>query len=335
MTYVDLGKTGLTISRLGFGGIPIQRIGKEDTRRLFDTLEENGINFIDTARAYTVSEEYIGYAIAGRREKFILATKSVSRTRDAMAKDIDTSLKNLGTDYIDLYQIHNATPSDLEKVSSPGGALEALTEAKKAGRIGHIGLTAHSLETFRLALDLDWVETFMFPYNIVETDAEELIKLCARRGIGFIAMKPLAGGAIRDARLALRYISSNSDVTTVIPGMYSCDEVNENYGAVNDTSPLTEDETNSISAVKGELGGLFCRRCGYCAPCTVGIAIPSVFLFDGYLTRYGLTEWASTRYAGLKVKASACIECGACEPRCPYGLPIRKMLRDAAERFEK
>lgn len=175
----------------------------------------------------------------------------------------------------------------------------------------------------------------MFPYNIVETDAEELIRMCSDRGIGFIAMKPLAGGAIRDARLALRYIAANPAVTTVIPGMYSEDEVKENDEAVNSTSPLTEDENDGISRVKGELGGLFCRRCGYCAPCTVGIAIPSVFLFDGYLTRYGLTEWATARYDGLKVKASACIDCGACEPRCPYGLPIRKMLRDAAERFEK
>lgn len=335
MTYVDLGKTGLSVSRLGFGGIPIQRIDKEGTRRLFNSLAERGINFIDTARAYTVSEECIGYAIEGRREKFVLATKSVSRTREAMAADIETSLNNLSTDYIDLYQIHNATPADLENVTSPGGALEALKEAKEAGKIGHIGLTSHSLETFRLALDLDWVETFMFPYNIVETDADELIKECSRRGIGFIVMKPLAGGAIRDARLALRYVASNPNVTTVIPGMYSTDEIAENHSAVYDQAPLTEAELDGIARVKSELGGLFCRRCGYCSPCTVGIIIPSVFLFDGYLTRYGLTDWATERYNTLKVKASACIECGACEPRCPYGLPIRQMLRDAAERFDK
>lgn len=213
MEYTTLGKTGLKISRLGFGGIPIQRIDADGTKALFDVLEGYGINYVDTARGYTVSEEYIGYAIKGRREKFILATKSMARTKEAMAADIETSLKNLGTDYIDLYQIHNASPDQLKTVMAAGGALEALYEAKKAGKIGHIGLTSHSVETFKLALTLDWVETFMFPYNIVETEVEPLIEECAKKNIAFIAMKPLAGGAIDDAKLALRYISNNPSLT--------------------------------------------------------------------------------------------------------------------------
>lgn len=334
MKYVTLGKTGLTISRLGFGGIPIQRIDADGTRKLFDSLIEHGINFIDTARGYTVSESYIGAAIDGRRDKFIIATKSMARTRDAMAADIDKSLSELRTDYIDLYQVHNASPADLNTVMGEGGALEALTEAKKAGKIRHIGLTSHSIETFKLALTLDWVETFMFPYNIVESDAEPLIAECAARGIGFIAMKPLAGGAIRDAKLALRYIASNPSATVIIPGMYSDDEVVENDDAVANSDALSADELDGIARVRGELGENFCRRCGYCAPCTVGINIPGVLLFDGYFTRYGLTEWALSRYGTLKVKASACIDCGVCETRCPYNLPIRKMLRGAAERLE-
>lgn len=333
MKYVTLGKTGLKISRLGFGGIPIQRIDSKGTVKLFDTLEAHGINFIDTARAYTVSESYIGEAIRGRRDKFILATKSMARTREAMAADIETSLSMLGTDYIDLYQIHNANPDQLKTVMAEGGALEALREAKAAGKIGHIGLTSHSVDTFKLALELDWVETFMFPYNIVESDVEPLIEKCAEKGIGFIAMKPLAGGAIDDARLALRYISANPALTVAIPGMYSAEEVAANDDAVNDVSPLSDAEIKGIERIRAILGGNFCRRCGYCAPCTAGIIIPSVFLFDGYYTRYGLTEWASVRYKELKVKASACIGCGACEKRCPYNLPIRKMLKDAAERF--
>ncbi len=333
MKYVQLGKTGLNISRLGFGGIPIQRIDADGTVKLFDTLEAHGINFVDTARAYTVSEAYIGEAIRGRREKFILATKSMARTREEMAADIETSLRNLGTDYIDLYQIHNANPAALSQVTSEGGALEALLEAKAAGKIGHIGLTSHSVETFRLMLELDWVETFMFPYNIVEHDIEPLIDECAARGIGFIAMKPLAGGAIDDASLALRYVSSNPSLTVVIPGMYSADEVAANDASVNDASPLSKDEKAGIERIRAILGGNFCRRCGYCAPCTAGIVIPSVFLFDGYLTRYGLTDWAKARYSALEVKASACIGCGICETRCPYELPIRKMLKAASEHF--
>ena len=167
MEYRILGKTGLKISRLGFGGIPIQRIDAAGTRALMLQMKEAGINYIDTARGYTVSEEYLGEALEGIREDFIIATKSMARTKEAMAADIEISLKNLRTDYIDLYQVHNATLPQLEQVMAPGGALEALLEAKAAGKIGHIGLTAHGLEVFEKALELDWVETFMFPYNIV------------------------------------------------------------------------------------------------------------------------------------------------------------------------
>ena len=169
MEYRELGKTGLKISRLGFGGIPIQRIDAEGTKTLIHQLKDAGVNFIDTARGYTVSEEYLGYALEGIRDKFVIATKSMSRTKEAMAADIEVSLKNLRTDYIDIYQVHNATPDQLAQVTAPGGALEALLDAMAVGKIGHIGLTAHGLDTFKMALEMDWVETFMFPYNIVET----------------------------------------------------------------------------------------------------------------------------------------------------------------------
>ena len=333
MQTVTLGKTGLQISRMGFGGIPIQKIDAEGTKALMHRLKAEGINFIDTARGYTVSEEYLGYALEGIRADFILATKSMSRDRESMARDIDTSLKNLRTDYIDLYQIHNITPAELEKVMAPGGALEALQEAKAAGKIGHIGLTAHSLDTFKLALELDWVETIMFPYNIVETQAEKLIHQCARKNIGFICMKPLAGGAIEDATLALRYICANPDVTVVIPGMAEEKEIAQNIAACTDPAPLTPAEKAAINDVRSTLGTDFCRRCNYCQPCAAGINISGVFLFEGYLTRYGLADWARGRYATLSVKASACIGCGACEDRCPYHLPIREKLKKAAEKF--
>ena len=333
MEYRVLGKTGLKISRLGFGGIPIQRIDAEGTKALMQRMRAEGINFIDTARGYTVSEEYLGYALEGIREDFILATKSMSRDKASMARDIDTSLKNLRTDYIDLYQVHNATPEQLQQVTAPGGALEALLEAKAAGKIGHIGLTAHSLDTFRMALEMDWVETFMFPYNIVETQAEKLIAKCAEKNIGFICMKPLAGGAIEDAALALRWICANDAVSVVIPGMAELKELDQNLAAVNDASALTPEEKEQVLAIRSALGTNFCRRCNYCQPCAAGINISGCFLFDGYLSRYGLGEWAKGRYDAMGTHASDCIGCGACEDRCPYNLPIREMLKTVAAKF--
>ncbi|MBP3307037.1 MAG: aldo/keto reductase, partial [Anaerotignum sp.] len=261
MDYVTLGKTGLKISRLGFGGIPIQRVDAAVTKELAKAMVEKGVNYIDTARGYTVSESYIGEALEGIRDKFVLATKSMARTKEAMAADIETSLKNLRTDYIDLYQIHNPNMEQLEQVISAGGALEALQEAKAAGKIGHLGLTAHSLEVFEKALELDWVETIMFPYNIVETQATDLIKKCAEKNIGFIDMKPLAGGAIEDATLALRFICANPDVTVVIPGMFDLKEIEQNLAAAEDKSPLTEAELAKMDEIRKQLGNNFCRRC--------------------------------------------------------------------------
>ena len=331
MEYRTLGKTGLKISRMGFGGIPIQKIDEEGTRKLLHEMMEKGVNYIDSARGYTVSEQYIGYGLEGIRDKFVLATKSMSRTKEAMAAEIETSLGNFRTDYIDLYQVHNPSMEQLDQVIGEGGALEALMEAKAAGKIGHIGLTAHSTAVFERALGLDWVETIMFPYNIVEQQGAELIHKCAEKNIGFIDMKPLAGGAIEDATLALRYVCSNPDVTVVIPGMAEVRELEQNLAACSNTEPLADEELKAMDKVREQLGTDFCRRCNYCAPCTVGINIPSVFLFAGYLQRYDLADWAKDRYSTLKVKASACIGCGKCEPRCPYHLPIREKLKKCAQ----
>ena len=273
----------------------------------------------------------MGYAMEGIRDKFVVATKSMARTKDAMRADIETSLGNLRTDYIDLYQVHNPSMEQLEQVMGEDGALQALQEAKAEGKIGHIGLTAHSTAVFEKALELDWVETIMFPYNIVENQGEELIRRCTEKNIGFIDMKPLAGGAIEDASLALRYICANRDVTVVIPGMAEMTELDQNIKACEDETPLSGEELQKMEEIKQQLGTDFCRRCNYCAPCTVGINIPSVFLFAGYLQRYNLADWAKDRYSTLPVKASACIECGECEKRCPYHLPIREKLKKCAE----
>ena len=330
MEYRTLGKTGLKISRMGFGGIPIQKIDEEGTKKLLHAMAEKGINYIDSARGYTVSERYIGYGLEGIRDKFVLATKSMARTKEAMAADIETSLNNFRTDYIDLYQVHNPSMEQLDQVIGEGGALEALIEAKAAGKIGHIGLTAHSTAVFERALELDWVETIMFPYNIVENQGDELIRKCQEKNVGFIAMKPLAGGAIENGSLALRYVCSNQAVTVVIPGMAEVSELEENIKACSDTAPLTEAELE-MEQIRHQLGTNFCRRCNYCAPCTVGISIPSAFLFAGYLERYNLADWAKDRYGSMAVKASACVGCGKCETRCPYHLPIREMLQKNLE----
>ena len=333
MEYRMLGKTGLKISRMGFGGIPIQKIDAEGTKRVLRKLLVQGVNFIDTARAYTVSEEYLGYALEGVRDQFVLASKTYSRSKEAAAADIETSLRNLRTDYIELYQIHNPSAAELAIVQTPDGALAALQEAKAAGKIGHIGITLHSKELFEQALELDWVETIMFPYNIVETQAQELIAKCAQKNIGFIAMKPLAGGAIDNATLALRFITANPNVTVVIPGMAAEEEVDENIAACADASALTQEELEGMEKIREFLGTQFCRRCNYCAPCNVGIPIPAVFLMEGYYSRYGLQDWAKERYAALPKKASDCVQCGACESRCPYDLPIRDMMKKAQDIF--
>lgn len=335
MEYTTLGNTGLKVSRLGFGGIPIQRISKDEAIALIHKLPEYGVNYIDTARGYTVSEEYIGVGLEGIRDKFVLATKSQARTKEAMAADIDISLKNLRTDYIDLYQLHFVQPKDFDTIIGPGGAMEALLEAKAAGKIGHIGFTTHEVAMFEKALELDWIETIMFPYNFVETQGTDLMKKCKELGKGFICMKPLAGGAIEDVSLAMRFIAANENISVNIPGMASEDELAQNVKAASDAAPLTEAELAQVQHIRDTLGNQFCRRCNYCQPCTMGINISFCFTLNGYLTRYGLKDWAIGRYKSMAVEPNACIECGACESRCPYKLPIISMLKDVYGNFSK
>lgn len=333
MEYTMLGQTGLRVSRMGFGGIPIQKTDARVTRALMEELCAHGVNYIDTARGYTVSESYLGEALVGLRDRFVLATKSMARTREAMEKDIETSLANLRTDHIDLYQVHNPSMAELDTVCAPGGALEALLAAKAAGKIRHIGLTAHMASVFERALTLPWVETVMFPYNIVETQGEALMRRAREQGVGFICMKPLAGGAIEDATLALRFIRQSDDVSVVIPGMCDVREIAQNLAAMEDDSPLSGAELERIEAIRRELGTEFCRRCNYCQPCTAGISMSGIFVLEGYLARYGLGDWARQRYAAMAKKAGDCVGCGLCETRCPYQLPIRKMLARCKEEF--
>ena len=335
MNYVSLGNTELKVSQVSFGGIPIQRADAANTMAVVDALEARGINFIDTARGYTVSEEYLGAALEGRRDKFIIATKSMSRDAEGMTRDIGISLSNLRTDYIDLYQIHNLPEKDFDKVFGPGGAYEALCDAKAAGKVRHIGATAHNADVLRRLVEEygDKIETLMFPYNIVETQGHDILAAARKKGIGTIAMKPRAGGNLDDWNLALRFIAAAGVIDVSIPGMGSVEEVHRNADAADGFSLLTAEELAQCDAIRKELGSEFCRRCGYCAPCTVGIDIPSNFLMSNYRRKYGLSDWAVSRYQGLAHHAGECIGCGACESRCPYELPIRKMLARVADEF--
>lgn len=335
MEYVELGRTGLSCAVISFGGIPIQRSDEANTMAVVDALERHGINYIDTARGYTVSEEYLGKALKGRREKFFLATKSMSRDYGSMKRDIQISLENLQTDYIDVYQIHNLPPKDFPTVFGPEGAYKALKEARDEGRIGHIGATVHSLDALKELVEHDSqeIETLMFPFNIVELHGEEVLRQAREKGMGTIAMKPLAGGNLEDWDLALRFLAEAGVCDISIPGMGSVEEVERNAQVAEHLTPLTQEERARCEEIRKELGGHFCRRCNYCAPCTKGIDIPGNFLMVNYLRKYGLSDWAKERYQGMAHHAGECVQCGVCETRCPYDLPIRAMLKGVSEDF--
>ncbi len=335
MEYAELGRTGLSCAVISFGGIPIQRSDAANTMAVVDALERHGINYIDTARGYTVSEAYLGKALKGRREKFVLATKSMSRDYETMKRDIQISLKNLRTDYIDVYQIHNLPLRDFSTVFGPEGACKALKEAREAGRIGHIGATVHSLDALKALVEHHSreIETVMFPFNIVELHGEGVLRQAREKGMGTIAMKPLAGGNLEDWDLALRFLAEAGVCDIAIPGMGSVEEVERNARVAEHLTPLTQEEKARCEEIRKELGGSFCRRCNYCAPCTRGIDIPGTFLMVNYLRKYGLSDWARERYRGMAHHAGECVRCGVCETRCPYDLPIRTMLKGAAEDF--
>lgn len=334
MMYGILGKTGLKVSKIGLGGIPIQQLNQCDASKLIEKALEYGINFMDTARGYTVSESLIGNALTGGRKKVFLATKSMAREKDALKKDIEISLENFNTDYIDLYQFHNIPNlQELEKVMAPGGALETFVEYMQMGVIKHIGITSHNIEVIKKAIEYDIFETVQYPFNAIETQGLDTFGKAYERNIGVIAMKPFAGGALSNKKAALKYILQNPHVTCAIPGMCSIEQLKENMGAMEEM-PLSEAEGEDLSKEAAELGERFCRRCGYCKPCPAGIDIPSVFVLESYYRRYNLADWATERYKSMPVKAGACEKCGLCETRCPYGLPIRDMLESAKKVFE-
>ena len=331
-----LGRTNFEVSAVAIGGIPIQRVDKEIAIEIIREGLKQGMNFIDTARGYRQSEELIGYALEELgREKFILATKSMDRTYEGIKEEFYTSLKLLKTDYIDLYQLHNVkTKEEYDMVMSENGALKAVKELKAKGLIKEIGISCHSLDIMDAVLDSDEFSTIQFPYNAIERQGEPIFEKAKKMNIGVIIMQPLAGGAISSGEAAIRFVLENPNITVVIPGMDSVDQVIENARAGNNRRPLTSEERSILDSEAAALGKEFCRRCGYCSPCTVGIDITGNFVVDSYFTRYNLEDWAISRYNSMEVKAKDCIECGDCESRCPYDLPIIEMLKKVASHYE-
>ncbi|WP_326911444.1 aldo/keto reductase [Sedimentibacter sp. MB31-C6] len=331
-----LGNTGMKVSVIGFGGIPIQRVNQDEATKIILECKNKGINFIDTARGYTISEGYIGNALkVVGRENFYIATKAMSYTYESMKQSIEESLKTMNIDYIDLYQVHNVSKKEqLDSILSENGALKALIEAKEEGLIKHIGITGHIREILLEAIENDEFETIQFPFNPVESQGEELFIKALNKGMGTIAMKPIAGGAFGKPDLSLKYIINSDLITVAIPGMDSVEQVSKNASIGEKISPLTEEEKKEIKKEIEDLGNEFCRRCGYCKPCPEGIDIPNVFIFEGYVTRYNLEEYGKSRYETLPVKADACVRCRKCEKKCPYNLPIVEKLKHAVKTFE-
>lgn len=338
MRTVSLGKTGLSVSQVAFGGIPIQRLSEADAVHVVRRCIDLGATFIDTAHNYTTSEARIGKALAqrpGGREGLVLATKSSARDGDLLVEELETSFRALGVDFIDLYQLHNVSKDeDVEAILAPGGPLGRAREAQAAGRIGHIGVTSHSL---RIAIELvktGRFETMMFPFNYVAREAaEELIPLCEKMGVGFIAMKPMGGGMLDDATLSFKWLAQFPAAIPVV-GIEKPSEMEEIVNIVNGGAPLTVGERAEIDRRVAELGNRFCRGCDYCQPCPQEIRISWMLRIQSFAKRMP-PERVFGAWDEMIAAAESCLECGDCESRCPYDLPIRDMLKDSVAWYQE
>lgn len=324
-----LGKTALKVKTLGFGGIPIQRVSEKEAVNVVKRCYELGINYYDTARGYTNSEERIGIALEDVREEVVLATKSGRRSSKDLLNELETSLKNLRTDWIDVYQLHNVSSHDAwEQIKGPGGALEALYAARDEGKIKHLGITSHDPAVLADIVREDIFETIMIPYNYLTSKPEEyLLPLCKANNVGTIIMKPFGGGAFSNANTALKFVLNKENVDITIPGMMTIAEVEENYEVTLSSHNLSPEELELIELDKKTLGTQFCRACNYCQPCPQEIPITMLLRAESqFLKRMGWRPGTEERFSEAIKKANTCIQCGVCEERCPYHLPIRKLL---------
>lgn len=324
MDLVKLGNTGFTVNKNGFGALPIQRISKDEAARLLRKAYDNGITYFDTARFYTDSEEKIGYAMADIREEIIIATKTGATTAEGFWKDLETSLGLLKTDYIDLYQFHN--PSFCPKPGDGSGLYEAMLEAKKQGKVRHIGITNHRLNVAKEAIESGLYETLQFPFSYLASDKDlELVNLCKEVGMGFICMKALSGGLITDSATAYAYLNQFDHVLPIW-GVQKEAELDEFISYQKEAPVMTDERREKIRKDKEMLSGDFCRGCGYCLPCPAGIYIPDCARMSLYLRRAPLSVYLGDEYKEKMAKVKDCLHCGQCKKKCPYGLDTPTLL---------
>ena len=336
MRTTILGKSGLEVSAVGFGGIPIMRVSEAEAVSVIHRALDLGVTFIDTATGYGDSQAKIGAATHDRRDALVLATKSPAREASAMAADIEKARTDMRTDVIDLFQLHAiGSDEEWETVRGPGGALEALLAAKDKGHIRHIGYTSHSVETALKLASEPVFETVQFPFNLVAFEpGEKLLPAARENNIGFIVMKPMCGGQFDDAELAFKFLNSYPDLVA-IPGIEAAAEIEQIVSVVESGATLTGAEKSRADEIVERLGKQFCRRCGYCQPCPEGIGITSALILEGLLKRFP-HDLAVNCAKGVAEKVPTCTECGECEEKCPYHLPIRDLLKESltvAEHF--
>jgi len=327
MEYVSLGKTGLMVSRTAFGGLPIQRVAdKDEASSLIHAAYEGGINFFDTARAYTDSEEKLGRVFTEIRKDVIVATKSAARSAVEMMKDLDASLLALHTDFIDLYQLHN--PSFLPLPCGDDGLYDALMDAKKAGKIRFVGITNHSFKIASEAAESGLYDTVQYPFSLLSNEADVgLVQSCAKADVGFIAMKALAGGLLTNVPSAFAWMRQFEGVVPIW-GMQRKSELDEFLALEANTPALDEAMMASIEADRSALAGNFCRGCGYCLPCPAGIPINNANRMKQLLRRSPSAQWLTPEWRELMGRIEACTKCGLCSKRCPYGLKPYETLPD-------
>ena len=326
-----LGKTNLEVSIIGCGGIPIQNLPMREAKELIRGALDAGINFFDTAQGYGDSEVKMGEGIKDRREDCILATKSPCRSAREARSHVEKALRRLKTNYIDLYQIHHVSkPYELEQVLAPKGSIDELVKIKKEGKIRHIGITGHNPDLLQKATEQSpELETVQFPFNIVEDGKPKrsLLNSAKKLNVGIIIMKPLAGGIIPEPQLSLRWILQQG-VDTVIPGMILSSEVRENVMVGNEPFPLSVEELFRLEDAVKDLEENFCRRCMYCMPCPEGVPIYFIQELGDKVKVEAVKKMCQDMYAQLDKNVENCTECGECEKKCPYELPIREMLKE-------
>lgn len=331
MEMVRLGRTGLMVSKNGFGALPVQRVEKDAACKLLRRAYESGINYFDTARAYTDSEEKLGEALHDVRENIIISTKTMSTTVEGFWEQLRTSLSKLQTDYIDIYQFHN--PSFCPKPGDGTGLYEAMLEAKEQGLIRHIGITNHRLAVAEEAVRSGLYETLQFPFSYLASEKEEaLVRLCEEQDVGFICMKALAGGLITHSDVAYAYLAQFP--VAPIWGIQRESELDE-FLSYNDNPPtLTPERLAYIEQERRDLAGDFCRGCGYCMPCPVGIEINTCARMSLLLRRSPTAGNLSEKGQAMMKKIENCLHCGQCSAKCPYGLDTPALLQKNYEDYK-